>query len=383
VKETNGLRNQLRAIRTRIGLSQQELAAAAGIARQTVGGIEAQLYAPSAAVALRLARALGCRVDEIFWLDDDPAHLAARPAAGIPMDVGQRVAVANIGGEWVAHPLYGQQAFRTELVPADGVIAGAAGDRVRVRLLDDADTLSRTVVIGGCAPALSLWARSAERWYPGLRVQWTHLNSTEALQALARGDVHAAGVHLWDPHSGAYNSPFVRNILPDRRVALVNLGLWEEGLLVRSGNPKAVRGACDLARPDVRIVNREAGAGSRLLLDTELATSRIAPDVIAGYADIVGGHQEIADAVASGAADTGVSTAALAVIYGLDFVPLMQVRYDLAILEERLAAEPVKQLLSTLDHRWVRSQLEILGGYDTSRTGETIIVDPVGAKASA
>jgi molybdate-binding protein len=263
------------------------------------------------------------------------------------------------------------------MVPADGVgapIAGAA--TVRVRLLDDPDTLARTVVLAGCAPVLSLWARSAERWYPGLRVHWTHANSMGALESLARGEVHAAGAHLWDAASGEYNVPFVRTAMPGRAVTLVCMGMWEEGLLLRTGNPKRLHTVSDLAQVGVRLVNRENGAGSRLLLDTALDAEAVPRDAIAGYEDTVGSHQEVAAAVAGGGADAGISTAAVAAIYGLGFIPLRRVRYDLAILNETLQQEPVRQLLTTLEHRWVRSQLEVLGGYDTSRTGEMTAVGP-------
>lgn len=239
-----------------------------------------------------------------------------------------------------------------------------------VRLLDDADTLARTVIIAGCTPALSLWARSAERWFPGLRVHWQHANSTAALQSLARGEVHAAGLHLCDPVTGENNVPFVQKALPGQAVVLVNLGVWEEGLLVAPGNPKRLFGASDLAQQRVMLANREEGAGSRLLLDTLLLASGVQGNALRGYDRVLGSHQEVAAAVSTGRADVGVSTAAVAGIYGLDFVPLRRVRYDLALREEYLLQEPVRQLLSTLHHRWVRTQLSLLSGYDTTHTGE-------------
>jgi molybdate-binding protein len=256
-----------------------------------------------------------------------------------------------------------------QMVPADGIGTPLAGNKVSVRLLDDPDALARTVVIAGCAPVLSLWARSAERWHPGLRVHWAHANSTAALSRLARREVHAAGMHLYDAVSREFNIPFVRKAIPDRAVTLVNLGTWEEGLVVKPGNPKGLKACGDLAEPGVRLVNRDTGAGSRVLLDSALKEAGISSQEIDGYDWEVGSHQAVADAVARGHADAGVSTAAVAAIYGLGFAPIRRVRYDLAILEESLQLEPVRQLLSTLDHRWVRSQLEVLGGYDTTGTG--------------
>lgn len=375
MKESAELVNNLKATRGRLGLSQQDLATAAGVTRQTIGGLEAGLYSPSAAVALRLARALGCRVEDLFWLEDEMATLAARPAGSCPQ-TPVRVALAHIGGEWIAHPLIGDDAFRPELTPADGIGTPGADGLLSVKLLDEPDNLSRTVVIAGCTPALSLWARSAERWYPGLRVYWIHANSMAGLRSLAEGHVHAAGVHLSDPATGESNVPFVQREMPGRRVTLINLGVWEEGLLVRAGNPKQILRGADLARPGVTLINREVGAGSRLLLDTVLQQDGIAPGHVSGYDSIVTTHQAVAQAVTSGEADAGVSSASVAAMYGLTFVPQRRVRYDLAFLEETLQAEPVRQLLETLHHRWVRSQLQVLGGYDTSMTGEKVIVPP-------
>src|SRR5690348_12179052 len=108
--EENRLRNQLKAVRTRLGMSQQELAATAGVARQTIGGIEAELYAPSAAVALRIAKALGCRVEDLFWLEEDLPTLEATLATDAHAETPLRVALARVDGRWVAHPLLGDRA---------------------------------------------------------------------------------------------------------------------------------------------------------------------------------------------------------------------------------------------------------------------------------
>lgn len=373
MKQESGVQNSLRATRLRLGLSQQELAAAAGITRQTIGGIEAGLYAPSAAVALRLARAMGCRVEDLFWLEEDLPTVEAAAAGAVPTDGSLRVAMARVGGRWVAHPLWGEQAFRTEMIPADGLGTWSAErETMQVQLLDDPESLARTVVVAGCTPALSLWARSAERWNPGLRVLWTHANSMAALHSLARGEVHAAGLHLCDPTTGECNAPYVRQALGRRGATLVNLGLWEEGLVVAPGNPMRLKEGADLAREDVVLVNREEGAGSRLLLDSLLQESGVPATAVNGYSRVVQSHQEVARAVASGQADVGVSTAAVAAAYGLSFVPVRPVRYDLAILTDYLQEEPVRQLLGTLHHRWVRSQLQVLGGYETKMTGEIV-----------
>ncbi len=371
MKERVDLRNQLKAVRLRLRMSQQELADAAGVARQTIGGMEAELYSPSAAVALRLARALGCTVEELFWLDSEPETITAVAAESVPSDSEVRVALAKVGDRWVAHSLEGEQAFRMEMAPADAIgIRHAGSDTMKVGLIDDAKELARTVVIAGCSPVISLWARSAERWFPGLRVQWVSANSTESLRKLACGEVHAAGVHLIDPATGEFNVPYVRRALGAKPAVLVSLGVWDEGILIRRGNPKSIHTPADLAKYGVRFINRESGSGSRILLDSLLDAGKTDRDSILGYAEEVSTHREAARRVALGPADAAISTASVAAAYQLDFIPMARVQYDLAMLEEYLEDEPIRQLLSTLQHRWVRQQLTLIGGYDTSLTGE-------------
>jgi molybdate-binding protein/DNA-binding XRE family transcriptional regulator len=378
MKQDEALSNGVRVSRLRLGLSQQQLAEAAGIARQTVSGIEGGLYAASATVALRLARALGCTVEELFWLEDDRPTIEAVPCREQPAGGGSpittaRAVVARVQGRWIAHGLVGDRAFRTEVVPADGLVMRTSGSVWDIRLLDDRDTVAKTVLVAGCAPALSLWARSAERWRPGLRVHWIHANSSEALEMLRRGEVHAAGLHLHDD-SGDDNTGIVRAMLPATRVSLINLGVWQEGILVARSNPKAIRGAADLARSDVRIVNRELGAGSRSLLESALAHEGITPSVVRGWENIARSHEDVARTVAAGTADAGVSAESLAGLFGLDFAPLRSVRYDIAVLDDPSAEANIREFSATLAHRWVRTQLRVLGGFDTSKTGETVAV---------
>lgn len=378
MKQEGHLRNVLKQIRLRKGMSQQDLASLAGVSRQAISGVESDLNAPSAAVALRIARALGCRVEDLFWLEDEGSEVDAMPASGMDPGDGVRVALARIGGRWVAHPLSGEQGFRLEMVPADGSGSMGPGENgVRVRLLDDMESILQTAVLAGCSPALSLWAQAAERWYPGLRVHWFYANSMNALNRLQRGEVHAAGVHLYDVQSGEYNVPFVRRVLPGRAVVLVNLGVWEEGLVIKAGNPLGIKGAEDLADSRLRLVNREEGSGSRQLLERALASSRVPCEAVRGFGDVVSDHNHVARAVVSGQADVGVSTASVAAMFGLGFIPLQEVRYDMAIPKEYLDEAPVRQLVTTLGHRRVRSQLEAMGGFRTNLTGEVVAaVDP-------
>ncbi len=373
MKQENDLCNNLKQIRLRLGMSQQDVAAIAGVSRQTIGGVESGQYAPSTTVALRLAKALGCQVEDLFWLEQDTAEIEAVPTQDLSAGKLLRLSLARVGGRWMAHPLQGNQAFRLEMIPADGEgIHTANAPTMRVKLLDDLEKLHQTVVLAGCTPALSLWARAAERWHPHLRVHWTFDNSMSALQKLCRGDVHVAGVHLYDPVTQEHNVSFVQAVLQDIPAVLINLGSWEEGLLIQPGNPLNLKTVADLTQPGVTIVNREPGAGSRQVLERSLQQEGINSQAVKGFDRIVYGHLEVAQAIATGQAAAGVSTAAVAAAFGLGFVPLHRSRYDLVVLQPYLDEAPVQQLLGTLGHRRVLLQLEALGGYDTSQTGEVM-----------
>ncbi|MBD2499537.1 substrate-binding domain-containing protein [Anabaena azotica] len=374
MKQDSNLRNNLKSIRTRLGMSQQDLANIASVTRQTISGVESGQYAPSVAIALRLAKALGCQVEDLFWQDQDLPQIEAILAKPVPPSQSVRLSLARVGGQWIAYPLLGKDAFRQDMIPADAEGASQTGEgKVSLRLLDDnLEALHNTVVIAGCAPVIALWARATERWHPQLRVHFTFANSISALQSLCAGKAHIAGMHLYDPKTGEHNLPFAREILAGREAVLITLGLWEEGLLVPSGNPKGFKTLSDIVEAQATIVNREVGAGSRMLLEQKLQQEQIPFQAVKGFEQIVTSHQDVAQAIAFGLVDAGISTASVAATFGLGFVPLHQSRYDLVILKEYLEEAPIQQLLSTLGHRMVHSQLEVLGGYDISKIGEVV-----------
>ncbi|MBN3945631.1 MAG: helix-turn-helix domain-containing protein [Nostoc sp. NMS7] len=402
--------NNLKSIRTRLGMSQQELANIAGVTRQSIGGVELGQYAPSVAMSLRLAKALGCQVEDLFWFEEDLPEVGAILAGSVPKQQQSRVSLARVGNQWIAYPLVGNDAFRIEMIPADGetlaaiypdaresvrveelpsisklplgseVASNAEGEaqtqngtnKVLVRILDDIDKLHNTVVIAGCTPVLSLLARATERWHPQLRIHYRFAHSKAALLSLCRGEVHIAGMHLYDPKTREHNTPFVREALTGKSAVLITLGVWEEGLLVPAGNPRGIKTVSDLVEFAATIVTHEAGSGGQMLLERKLQEEGVPFPTMKGFTHIVHSHQDVALSVLSGIADAGISTASIAAAFGLGFIPLHQARYDLVIIKEYLEEEPVKQFLSILGHQVVRSQLEILGGYDISKIGEIV-----------
>ncbi len=398
--------NNLKSIRTRLGMSQQELANIAGVTRQTIGGLESGQYAPSVTISLRLAKALGCKVEDLFWLEEDLPEIEAIVAESAPQQEQSRVSLARVGDQWIAYPLVGNDAFRIEMIPSDGemvavnqqtVISVSDGlalaypwgeasfaqrlverkeqigtNKVLVRLLDDIDKLQNTVVIAGCTPVLSVLARATECWHPKLRVYYRFAHSKAALRSLCRGEVHIAGMHLYDPETGEHNIPFVREASTGKNFVLITLGVWEEGLLVPPGNPMGVKTVSDLVEFGATIVTQEVGSGSRMLLERKLLEEQVPFEAVKRFGHIAHNHQDVALSVVSGMADAGISTASIAAAFGLGFIPLHRARYDLVILKEYLEKSPVQQFLNILGHRLVRSQLEVLGGYDISKTGEVV-----------
>jgi putative molybdopterin biosynthesis protein len=376
---TSAVENRIRGRRQAAGLSQQELARRCGLTRQAVNAIEAGHYVPSTLVALRLAMVLGCRVEELFRLTDERKRVEAE-WLGAPLtgEVGRtRVQLARVGDRLFAHPLTAATAFTA----ADGLTTPVeraprsrkvAQPRVTIDLWVDAELPDRTVVVLGCDPALALLGAHLTRRYPTFRLIWVHSSSLTALRLLRRGEAHAAGTHLWDQESGEYNVPYVRRELSGRRLVIVTLSEWQQGLIVARGNPKKIAGPSDLARPDITMVNREPGAGSRTLLDLWLQGAGVTATQANGYNREVFSHLEIAETVGRGLADAGPGIMAMAQALGLDFLPVQEERYDLVIPLEFLNAPAIQAVLDVAVSRPFQEELEALGGYDSSRAGTVV-----------
>jgi molybdate-binding protein/DNA-binding transcriptional regulator YhcF (GntR family) len=223
--------------------------------------------------------------------------------------------------------------------------------------------------VGSHDPAISLIADHFPGVAPDHTLRVTFAGSLGGLIALAEGEADVAGSHLWDEESGAYNRPFVRRLLPGRRVALLTLAHRRLGLIVPPANPAGVKGLEDLARPGMRFVNRQRGAGTRVWLDSRLRQLEIAPRQISGYDQEVPTHSAVAVAVAEGRADVGLGVEAAALAYELDFVPLTTERYDLVIPADTWTTPPIQALADWLAGEQARTAIARLGGYETAETG--------------
>ena len=291
-----------------------------------------------------------------------------------------RVRVGRVGDRIVAAPLERAAGVIMSLVRADGLVTVPrfsegvpAGAEVEVELLGDAEAIEHTAVaIGSHDPALDLLASELSRRSPPMRLASTNAGSYGGLVALRRDEAHLAGCHLLDPTTGVYNEADVRRVLPGRGVTLVHFAQREQGLIVPRGNPKALRALRDLTQPGVRFVNRQRGAGTRMLLDHLLTNASIEPSAVEGYDREQYTHLAVAADVDSGMADVGLGIRAAARALGTDFIPVGMERYDLVIPNEHLSHPPVAALLAILRDPTFTDAVHAMGGYDTARMGEVM-----------
>jgi molybdopterin molybdotransferase/putative molybdopterin biosynthesis protein len=308
------------------------------------------------------------------------ARLARKLASPMGMDDWVRVRLGHVGSGLVATPLPRGAGVLTSLVRADGLLvvpAGLeghhAGEEVEVTLLRGVTEIDRTIVaIGSHDLVLDLAASELRTADPGVTLASSNVGSLGGLVALRDGLCHLAGSHLLDPETGEYTLPYVDRVLGGRDVAVVRLVHRDQGLMIAPGNPLGIQGIEDVVRPDVRYVNRQRGAGTRVLLDHELSRRGLEPAQVEGYAREEHTHLAVAAAVTAGRADCGLGVLAAARAFGLDFVAVTREPYDLvadaAALEDPVLA-PLWELLSSASFR---DQVEGLGGYATTEMGRRV-----------
>jgi DNA-binding XRE family transcriptional regulator len=263
------IENHLKSMRTSRRLSQAELAARAGITRQAVYSIETGQYLPTTGVALRLATALSCRVEDLFVLSATGEEVEGDLIGSLPSRHTKpvRVTVARVGERLVVRPVADLGGILNFTVAADGLVGpgprDGRGRQVRVRLLRDRRDLERMIMVAGCDPSIFLAGDHLRRRLEKANVVGWTMGSQAALEGLKRCEVHMAGLHVVDARSGESNLPYLRDHLRGRdlgEVTVVTFASWQQGLMVQPGNPKSVRGIEDLARKDISLVNREKGS---------------------------------------------------------------------------------------------------------------------------
>ncbi|MBI5640753.1 MAG: molybdopterin biosynthesis protein [Nitrospirae bacterium] len=309
------------------------------------------------------------------------AKISRQAASALGQEEFLRVKVGKVGENLIATPVSRGAGVLMSLVRADGFVripamseGLGAGTEVDVELLRAKKDMENTIVcIGSHDNSLDLLANILKKRHPRYSLSSAHVGSMGGLIALKKGEAHIAGTHLLDEETGQYNIPYLLRLLPGRKVTLINLVYRQQGLIVRKGNPRKIAGFQDLIRDDVVFINRQSGAGTRLLTDKHLREMGISAADVKGYDREEYTHMGVASAVLTGIADTGMAILASARALDLDFIPVARERYDIAVPAEYLKFEPVAALLDLIaSDSEFKKEVEDLGGYDVSDMGKIL-----------
>ena len=362
------VKNSLHTARKKAGLTQDDLAQACKISRQAYMAIESGKSVPSTEIALRIARKLRARVEDLFSLDDGSENFIQAELIGedSTASVGTRMQVVRFGSRLLARPMTEGLSVSHILNPADAISISAHDNKVDLKFLNRAAVNTPTLIISGCDPAASIIASMIKDL--GVRLIWIEAESIPSLRALARGEIHIAGCSFKDSVSGLYNAPLVKEIVPFP-CTIIRFAIWRQGMILTAGNPKSIKHIDDLTMPNVTIINRQQGAGSRGLLNRLMWEAGITAKNIHGYERIAHGDLAAAEMVAAGMADCGIGIEASARANELDFLSLNEEPYDLVIPDHFLELPAIQSLLELLKLKEFRRQIESLGGYDTTPMG--------------
>lgn len=288
-----------------------------------------------------------------------------------------RVKVGRVGDKMVAAPLARGAGAAMSLVRADGFCVieqncegCEAGETVQVELYRDIEEICSTaVVIGSHDLILDVIADLMPERYPGMNVSSTHVGSMGGLMALRRGEAHLAPVHLLDEETGSYNISYIKKLFREPMALIKGVGRVQ-GIMVKKGNPLKIGGIEDLK--GVRFVNRQKGAGTRLLFDYKLKLLGIAPEEIRGYDREASTHMAVAALVDSDSADAGMGIRSAAIAMNLDFIPVGDEEYDFAVPVRFLELPFIRVFIEILKCSEFHERLAKLGGYTWERAGEVM-----------
>jgi molybdenum cofactor synthesis domain-containing protein len=312
--------------------------------------------------------------------------IPVRASRAIPSKLGTeefvRVNIGKVGDLCIATPLPRSAGSITTLTRAEGIIRippfseGVSQDEeIKADLLVEDEELKNTIVVIGSHDITIDVLADEVRLATGknIRISSGNVGSLGGLIAVRKGICHFAGSHLLDTETGDYNISYIKRYLKGIRVSLFHLVLRDQGLIIQKNNPKDIRGITDLTRDDILYVNRQAGSGTRILFDYNLARSAIKPESVKGYDHEEFTHMSVAVDVMSGAADCGMAIYAAAKALDLDFIPMDREQYDLVIPTDFLQDPNIRAVLNTIRSQQFRDRVAALGGYDPSRSGELVM----------
>ena len=225
---------------------------------------------------------------------------------------------------------------------------------------------------GSNDPILDILHTYMRNLYPEFYIFTANTGSTDGLKALNKGYTDIAWSHLFDPKTGEYNIPFLPNYVPDIKPVVVNLFCRDLGFLVTAKNPLGIHGFEDLARKDVKFINRQKGAGTRVLLDFNLKRLRIPSSQITGYEKEVYTHLEVGISILSKESDVGIATVAVSKFFGLSFIPITTESFDMILDQSTFFEKGVQAFMEVLNSDGFRKRITKLGNYDFKDSGKIL-----------
>jgi len=343
-------------------------------------------YPVSAFIACELfLKALNCRLLGLSMpvYDSVTGVMGRRVTSKLGVEEFLRVNAGYVKGQLVAVPLRRGASLLNSVIRADGFVRIPStsegieeAEKVSIELLKPRTKLENNVLfIGSHDIIIDLIADMIKIENPEISVVSTHVGSLGGLNALKRRECHIAGTHLLDEETGEYNKSYIKRLFDKEEIQLINLTYRQQGLIVAKGNPKNISSLKDISDKEVVFVNRQRGSGTRVLLDYKLRKLNIEPDDIIGYERELFTHLAVAVAVSSGAADVGLGIFSVAKALNLDFVPIVEEKYELAIRSEDMEIPAIKKILKLIISSAFKEQVESLGGYDTRETGTELVME--------
>ncbi|WP_034327642.1 molybdopterin biosynthesis protein [Alkaliphilus transvaalensis] len=310
------------------------------------------------------------------------ATLSRRVVSSLKHEEYIRMKLGKVGEKLIATPLERGAGVTMSLVRADGVLVVPqnlegyeGGTNVEIQLLKPIEEIYDTLVsIGSHDMVMDLLGNQLHKANSQLYLSSAHVGSLGGIMAMKKQECHIAPIHLLDTNSGEYNLSYVRQYLKGQSMALIKFVGRSQGLMVKRGNPKGIKGIEDLGREDLQFVNRQRGAGTRILLDYYLEKLQIDTSKVQGYQREMTTHMAVAAAIAGGTADCGMGISSAAFTMGLDFIPIAWEDYDLLISQDLLDDERILQLIEVMKSKDFIEYINGLGGYKTDGIGEIKLI---------
>ncbi|MFV9510082.1 molybdopterin biosynthesis protein [Tepidibacillus sp. LV47] len=292
-----------------------------------------------------------------------------------------RLNIGKVNGQYVANPLTRSAGVTMSMVRADGLLripihsqGYEQGEEVEVELYKPLEQIDRTIVFAGSHDlTLDLLASAVKRVDAKYSLSSAHVGSLAGILAIRKEESHVAGTHLFDEKTGEYNIPFIKQYIGNQEVVLVNLVYRQQGWIVQKGNPKGIHSIEDLTKKEVRYINRQRGAGTRILFDYLLKQAGITPEQIYGYTREDFSHLSLAAAIKGSNADVGLGIYSAAKVLDLDFIPVAEERYDLLMTKEFYQSELGQLLMQVITSESFKNEVESMGGYSCRDTGKLLL----------